>query len=192
MATMNQKRGNVQMKKDTKTTINHHGTTVHKLNTLETLFSKVLGSLFGESTYYEKRNPEDEFKSVQSLISGIPDEDVEYALKVARIGREYNMIQFPLAVLTACFNDDRFKGDKFVDEQTGKNKLQTYTDYIVRRGRDITDIVAMQMNVYGFNVVKKGRSKNTHRDIPLPMQLCKSLKMKLESFNEYQLSKALG
>lgn len=192
MATMNQKRGNVQMKKDTKTTINHHGTTVHKLNTLETLFSKVLGSLFGESTFYEKRNPEDEFKSVQSLISGIPDEDVEYALKVARIGREYNMIQFPLAVLTACFNDDRFKGDKFVDEQTGKNKLQTYTDYIVRRGRDITDIVAMQMNVYGFNVVKKGRSKNTHRDIPLPMQLRKSLKMKLESFNEYQLSKALG
>lgn len=192
MATMNQKRGNVQMKKDTKTTVNHHGTVVHKLNTLETLFSKVLGSLFGESTYYEKRNAEDEFKEVQSLISGIPDEDAEYALKIARIGREYNMIQFPLAVLTACFNDDRFKGEAFIDEATGKNKLQTYTDYIVRRGRDITDIVAMQMNVYGFNVVKKGRSKNTHRDIPLPMQLRKSLKMKLESFNEYQLSKALG
>ncbi len=182
------------MKTDTRKTKNHEGSTVHKLNTLETLFSKVLGSFFGESTYYEKRTAEKDFKEIQDLVANIPDEDVEYALKVARIGREYNMIQFPLAVLTACFNDERFKGDSFKDEATGRNKLQTYTDYIVRRGKDILDVLAMQTSVFGFDVTTKGRGKNktNHRETPLPMQLRKSLRMKLESFNEYQLSKALG
>lgn len=195
MATMNKKRGSVSMKEDTRKTVNHEGSTVHKLNTLETLFSKVLGSFFGEGTFYEKgRTTENDFKEIQKLIAEIPDEDIEYALKVARIGREYNMIQYPLAVLTVCFNDDRFKGEDFVDEKTGKNKLQTYNDYIVRRGKDILDIMAMQMNVFGFEVTTKGRGKNktSHRQQPLPIQLRKSLRSKLESFNEYQLSKALG
>lgn len=194
MATMNKKRGNVKMKEDTRKTVNHEGSVVHKLNTLETLFSKVLGSFFGEGTFYEKKTAEKDFKEIQKLIAEIPDEDIEYALKVARIGREYNMIQYPLAVLTACFNDDRFKGEDFLDENTGKNKLQTYSDYIVRRGKDILDVMAMQMNVFGFEVTTKGRGKNktNHRQQPLPVQLRKSLRGKLESFNEYQLSKALG
>lgn len=194
MATMNKKRGAVNMKTDTRKTVNHEGSVVHKLDTLEILFSKVLGSFFGEGTHYEKRTAEKDFKEIQRLIAEIPESDIEYALKVARIGREYNMIQYPLAVLTACFNDPRFKGENFIDEVTGRNKLQTYTDYIVRRGKDITDIMAMQMNVFGFDVTTKGRGKNktNHRNQPLPMQLRKSLKMKLESFNEYQLSKALG
>ena len=194
MATMNSKRGKVTMKKDTRKTVNHEGSVVHKLDTLETLFSKVLGSFFGESTFYEKRTAESDFKEIQRLISEIPDEDIEYALKVARIGREYNMIQYPLAVLTACFNDPRFKGENFLDEVTGRNKLQTYSDYIVRRGKDILDVMAMQMNVFGFEVTTKGRGKNktSHRNQPLPMQLRKALQFKLESFNEYQLSKALG
>lgn len=194
MATMNKKRGAVNMKTDTRKTVNHEGSVVHKLDTLEILFSKVLGSFFGEGTHYEKRTAEKDFKEIQRLIAEIPESDVEYALKVARIGREYNMIQYPLAVLTACFNDPRFKGENFIDEVTGRNKLQTYTDYIVRRGKDITDIMAMQMNVFGFDVTTKGRGNNktNHRNQPLPMQLRKSLKMKLESFNEYQLSKALG
>ena len=156
MATMNNKRGSVNMKPDTRKTVNHEGSVVHKLNTLETLFSKVLGSFFGEKTFYEKgKTAESDFKEIQKLIAEIPDEDVEYALKVARIGREYNMIQYPLAVLTACFNDPRFKGEDFLDEVTGKNKTN-------------------------------------HRNQPLPMQLRKALQHKLESFNEYQLSKALG
>lgn len=195
MATMNNKRGSVNMKSDTRKTVNHEGSVVHKLNTLETLFSKVLGSFFGEKSFYEKgKTAESDFKEIQKLIAEIPEEDIEYALKVARIGREYNMIQYPLAVLTACFNDDRFKGENFVDEETGKNKLQTYSDYIIRRGKDITDVMAMQMNVFGFDVVTKGRGKNktSHRNQPLPMQLRKALQHKLESFNEYQLSKALG
>lgn len=194
MATMNNKRGRVTMKVDTRKTVNHEGSVVHKLNTLETLFSKVLGSLFGESTYYEKRTAEEDFKEIQKLISEIPAEDVEYALKVARIGREFNMIQYPLAILTACFNDPRFKGENFIDEVTGRNKLQTYSDYIVRRGKDILDVMAMQINVFGFEVTTKGRGKNktSHRNQPLPMQLRKALQFKLESFSDYQLSKALG
>ena len=192
MATMNKKRGGLV--KDTHTTINHEGSVVHSLNSLERLFSKVLGSFFGESTYYEKKSVEKDFAEIQKLVKELPDEDVEYVLKIARIGREYNMIQYPLALLTVCFNDDRFKGESFIDENTGRNLLQTYSDYVVRRGKDILDILAMQMSVYGFDVTTKGRGKNkiSHRDTPLPMQLRKSLKFKLETFNEYQLSKALG
>lgn len=188
MATMNTKRG--QMKKDTHTTINHEGSTVHQLNSLEILFSKVLGSFFGESTHYEKRTADSDFQNLVDLISSVPDEDIEYVLKIARIGREHNMIQYPLAVLTTCFNDDRFKGEKFLDEITGKNKLQTYSDYIVRRGRDILDVIAIQTKFYGFDSVV--RNNIPHRNRPLPSQLRKALRYKLENFSEYQLSKSLG
>ena len=192
MATMNSTKKATQRKvtKDTKTMKNHHGTTVHKLDALETLFSRVLGSLFGESTHYEKRTAESDYEKLVNTIKEVHDDDIEYVLKIARLGREYNMIQYPLAVLTACMNDDRFKGENFVDNKTKKNKLQSYAYYIIRRGRDILDILAMQMSVYGFTV--KGRGKKKHRDTPLPMQMRKTLKSNLESFNEYQLSKALG
>lgn len=192
MATMNTKRN--LFKADTKTTTNHHGTTVHQLDALEKLFSKVLGSFFGESTHYEKRTAESDYKDLVKTISEVDDEDIEYVLKIAQLGREYNMIQYPLSVLTACMNDERFKGESFLDEVTGRNKLQKYAYYIIRRGKDILDILATQMNVYGFDVTSKGRgkSKTSHRNQPLPMQMRKVLKGKLESFNEYQLSKALG
>lgn len=190
MATMNSRRGTASVTRDKKTTVNHHGTTVHQLDSLETLFSKVLGSLFGESTHYEKRTAEKDYEDLCKIIEKVDDEDIEYVLKIARLGREYNMIQYPLSVLTACMNDDRFKGDSFIDEATGRNKLQSYSQYIIRRGKDILDILATQMNVYGFET--KGRGKKKHRETPIPMQMRKVLKGKIESFNEYQLSKALG
>lgn len=190
MATMNSKRGTASVTRDKKTTLNHHGSVVHQLDSLETLFSKVLGSLFGESTHYEKRTAEKDYEDLCKIIEKVDDEDIEYVLKIARLGREYNMIQYPLSVLTACMNDDRFKGDSFIDEATGRNKLQSYSQYIIRRGKDILDILATQMNVYGFQTT--GRGKNLHRQTPIPMQMRKVLKGKIESFNEYQLSKALG
>lgn len=190
MATMNSRRGTASVTRDKKTTLNHHGSVVHQLDSLETLFSKVLGSLFGESTHYEKRTAEKDYEDLCKIIEKVDDEDIEYVLKIARLGREYNMIQYPLSVLTACMNDDRFKGQSFVDEVTGRNKLQSYSQYIIRRGKDILDILATQMNVYGFQTT--GRGKNLHRQTPIPMQMRKVLKGKIESFNEYQLSKALG
>lgn len=192
MATMNNTKKTAQrsVTVDKKTTKNHHGTTVHKLDALETLFSRVLGSLFGESTHYEKRTAEGDYEKLCKTIEEVHDDDIEYVLKIARLGREYNMIQYPLSVLTACMNDDRFKGEKFIDEQTGRSKLQSYAYYIIRRGKDILDILATQISVYGFTT--KGRGKKKHRETPLPMQMRKTLKGKLESFNEYQLSKALG
>lgn len=192
MATMNSTKKSAERKvaRDTKTTKNHHGSTVHELDALEVLFSKVLGSMFGESTHYENRTAEGDYKSLCNTIAEVHDEDIEYVLKIARLGREYNMIQYPLSVLTACMNDDRFKGEDFIDENTGRNKMQTYSHYIIRRGKDILDILATQMSVYGFS--PKGRGKKKHRETPIPIQMRKVLKGKLESFNEYQLSKALG
>ena len=178
---------------DTKTTRNHEGAKVHDLSSLETLFSKVLGSFFGESTFYEKRSAEKDFVELVETINKVPYEDREYVLKIALLGREHNMIQYPLAVLTACFNDERFKGDDFLDSH-GRNKLQFYSDKIVRRGRDIVDIMSTQISAYGFDhvPVKSGRKTTYKRDLPLPMQLRKALKYKLETFNAYQLSKALS
>ena len=179
---------------DTKTTRNHEGAVVHDLSALETLFSKVLGSFFGESTFYEKRNAEKDFMELVETINKVPYEDREYVLKIALLGREHNMIQYPLAVLTACFNDERFKGEDFLDKN-GRNKLQFYSDRIIRRGRDIVDVMSTQISAYGFDrvPVKSGRKVVGYkRDLPLPMQLRKALKYKLETFNDYQLSKALS
>lgn len=189
MARMNSTNRAPALSKDTNTSRNHEGAVVHNLDSLEILFSKVLGSFFGESTYYEKRTAEKDFVDLVKTINNVDYEDIEYVLKIALLGREYNMIQYPLSVLTACFNDERFKGQHFVDSN-GRNKLQYYSDRIVRRGRDVVDIMATQINAFGFDVVKKG--KKTHRDLPLPIQLRKAMKHKLETFNEYQLSKALS
>lgn len=189
MARMNNKNRGVPLAKDTNTTINHEGSRVHNLDALEVLFSKVLGSLFGEATYYEKRTAEQDFIDLVNTINKVDYEDIEYVLKIALLGREYNMIQYPLSVLTACFNDERFKGQNFVDRR-GRNKLQFYSDRIVRRGRDVVDVMATQINAFGFDTVKRG--KKTHRDLPLPIQLRKAMKRKLESFTDYQLSKALS
>lgn len=179
---------------DTKTTRNHEGAKVHDLSALETLFSKVLGSFFGESTYYESRNAEKDFVELVDTINKVPYEDIEYVLKIALLGREHNMIQYPLAVLTACFNDERFKGEDFLDKN-GRNKLQFYSDRIIRRGRDIVDVMSTQISAYGFDRVPVTKGKKVvgyKRDLPLPMQLRKALKYKLETFNDYQLSKALS
>ena len=189
MARMNSTNRAPALSRDTNTTRNHEGAVVHNLDSLEILFSKVLGSFFGESTFYEKRTAEKDFVDLVKTINNVDYEDIEYVLKIALLGREYNMIQYPLSVLTACFNDERFKGQHFVDSH-GRNKLQYYSDRIVRRGRDVVDIMAMQINAFGFDVVKRG--KNTHRDLPLPIQLRKAMKHKLETFNDYQLSKALS
>ena len=179
---------------DTKTTRNHEGAIVHDLSSLETLFSKVLGSFFGESTYYEKRSSEKDFEELVNTINKVPYEDREYVLKIALLGREHNMIQYPLAVLTACFNDERFKGEDFLDA-SGRNKLQYYSDRIIRRGRDIVDVMSTQITAFGFDRVPVTKGKKVtgyKRDLPLPMQLRKALKYKLETFNDYQLSKALS
>ena len=179
---------------DTKTTRNHEGAKVHDLSALETLFSKVLGSFFGESTFYENRNAEKDFVELVETINKVPYEDREYVLKIALLGREHNMIQYPLAVLTACFNDERFKGEDFLDKN-GRNKLQFYSDRIIRRGRDIVDVMSTQISAYGFDRIPVTKGKKVvgyKRDLPLPMQLRKALKYKLETFNDYQLSKALS
>lgn len=189
MARMNSTNRSVPLSKDTNTSRNHEGARVHNLDALEVLFSKVLGSFFGESTYYEKRTAEKDFVDLVKTINAVDYEDIEYVLKIALLGREYNMIQYPLSVLTACFNDERFKGQSFVDKN-GRNKLQYYSNKIVRRGRDIVDIMATQINAFGFETVKRGGK--SHRDLPLPIQLRKALKYKLESFTDYQLSKALS
>lgn len=189
MARMNSTNRNVPLSRDTNTTRNHEGARVHNLDSLEVLFSKVLGSFFGESTFYEKRTAEKDFIDLVKTINSVDYEDIEYVLKIALLGREYNMIQYPLSVLTACFNDERFKGQQFVD-RNGRNKLQYYSDRIIRRGRDIVDVMATQINAFGFDTVKRG--KVNHRDLPLPIQLRKALKCKLETFNDYQLSKAVS
>ena len=183
MATMNKK--TKQFKEDMNTTLNHEGMEVHKLNALEEIMNRTLGSYMGESGFYDKTSPEKDFNRIKELVSQVSKEDVEYILKIAAIGREAGMISYPLAVLTACFNNDMFKGENFLDEN-GKNKINKYSDLVIRRGRDITDVLSMQMTCYGFN------SEKGKRTTPIPMQERKNLKRKLEEFDEYKIAKALG
>jgi len=167
------------LRPDKNTMLNHEGAVVHKLNKLEELFSRANGSYLGENTYYEKENSaEREFNEIRDIVASLSDADAEYALKIAAIAREGNMVSTPLAILTACYNDDKFKGANFADEN-GKSKMSGYTAQIIRRGRDITDILAFQLEGYG-------------RDRAIPKQERKQLKRMLETFDSYQLSKALG
>ena len=83
MARMNStKRG---IKADSRTTVNHEGAVVHDLNALEVLFSKVLGSFFGESTFYENRDADKDFIDLVETINKVDYEDIEYVLKIAFI-----------------------------------------------------------------------------------------------------------
>jgi len=183
MANINKKK--TGFTEDKNTTLNHEGMVVHKLNALEEIFNRTMGSYMGESGFYDKTSPEKDFDRIKELLSQVSEEDAEYVLKIAAIARETGMISYPLAILTACFNNDMYKGNVFADAN-GKNKMPGYVDLIVRRGRDITDILAMQMECYGFDSV------NGKRTTPIPMQEKKNLRRKLEEFDEYKISKALG
>ena len=183
MSNMNGRKRNV-FSADKRTTFNHEGHKVHQLDPVEVLFNKVMGSFFGESTFYEDRDAQSAFKEVLNLVHSLPDKDKEYALKIALLGRENNMVQYPLAVLTACFNDDKYKGEQFCDAY-GKNLLRVYSDRIIKRGKDVVDVMTYQMKGIGCNPSHEGR------DIPLPMQLRKSMKSCLEDLSDYTLSKGL-
>lgn len=157
--------------------LNHEVATVQELTPLEVVFSKVLGSFFGESTVHGKREAATDFAELQSLVSSIPDKDKEYILKIAEIGRISNMINYPLQILAVAYHEDAFKGEAFRDN-SGKNKLAYYTDVIVRRSKDVNRILATHFEVFG-------------EKRPIPAQMKKQLKAKLEQFDEYKLSKGL-
>lgn len=190
MASLNKKRIASDLGEDTRTTLNHEGEKVHALNNLEILLSKAQGSFMGEDGFYEKHSPEKDFAEIRDIIASLPQEDAEYALKIAAIGRASNMISYPLAILTACFNDPKFKGENF-KAADGKTKFTGYTDKVVRRAKDVTEILANQIEMYGFDSTSDSRGQS-RRNMPLPIQERKQLKRKLEEFDAYQISKALG
>lgn len=174
MSTFNKKSTKTQ-NMNTNITLNHEGEIVYSLNALKSLLQRVVGSNFGTNTFYKTVDPRVEFKELVNLIESIPDEDKEYALKIAEIGRYSGMIEYPLNTLVACYNLDAFKGANFLD-QNGLSKFGYYSDVLVRRTKDVNDILATQFALYG----KK-----------MPKQMRKNLKEKLEFFDEYKLSKGL-
>lgn len=155
--------------------LNHEGEEVYALSPLKGLLQRVLGSNFGQDGYYEKADPSKEFKELIQMIQSIPEEDKEYALKIAELGRYSGAIEYPLNALTVCYNLDRYKGDKFLDAN-GVSNLGYYSDVLVRRAKDINHILATQFSIYGKNI---------------PKQMSKNLKGKLEFFDKYKLSKGL-
>lgn len=188
MANFNKSVSKGRMTKGFNPTVNHEGTTVHGLDNLEALFSKVLGSFFGESTHYEKREADGEFEALYRRILEVSDEDKEYVLKIAEIGRMCNMISYPINILSCVFNDPKFTGGTFVDER-GRNKVSTYADNIILRTKDITSIMATQF--YKFDK-RSGSCIPSVKGKSLPMQLRKTLKEKIESYDKFKLSKGLS
>ena len=170
MATINSKKKVIRRK------LNHEGADVYSMSSLEAIFSKVLGSFFGESTNYENRDPETAYRELEELISKVKDKDKEYVLKIAILGRMSNMISYPLNILAVCSNDPRFKGDNFT-RFDGTSAIRYYYNNIVRRALDVTEILAVQKSLY-------------NRPIPSIMKRC--LREKLESFDTFKLSKGLA
>lgn len=156
--------------------INHEGSAVYSLKPLETLFSKVLGSFFGESTFYEKKSAESDFQRLQTLIKEVSPVDKEYVLKIAELGRLCKMISYPVEILTACLNDDDYK-DKFVSAD-GKSKMPYYFDRIVQRTKDMNDIVATHLSIYT-------------RKTGFPKQMREGIRKKIQSYDQYKLSKGI-
>lgn len=177
MAKFNERKVDRDLRPDTNIVLNHEGSEVHSLNAIERLFNKVMASMFGENTFYEQRSAKSDFRRLERDVEELTEEDKEYALKIALLGRKNKMITYPLELLTVCFNNEKYKGEKFLDEE-GRNKLQYYTDGIVLRAKDITEILSAHFTMYP--------------DRPLPMQLRKALRKKLESFDKYKLSKGLS
>lgn len=155
---------------------NHEGTIVCELSALEMLFSKVLGSFFGESTNYEKRDFFSEIEKLQEIMEQIPLSQKEYALKIAELGRRSNMISYPLNIIAVASHMDRYKGYNFTNVD-GSNKLGEYIDKVVCRTDDIIDILELHYKVYGGKI---------------PKQLKKGLKNKIETFDKFKLSKGLN
>lgn len=165
------KNKDIKLKKIT----NHEGEKVYTFNPLKTLMLKNMGSFFGSGSYYRKANVKKEYKELVDIIAALPEEDKEYALKIAVLGRRNGIIEYPLNTLVACYNMDRYKGNNFINE-SGINKLGIYNDEIVRRTKDINHILATQFLLYGHGI---------------PKQMRKNLKSKIESYDEYKLSKGL-
>lgn len=155
---------------------NNEGEKVYDSSALKSLFMQVLGSFFAQNTFYKTRYAENEFRALVELIDSIENKDKEYALKVAELGRYTGMIDYPLNVLTACYNMDKFKGENFLNAD-GVSKFEYYSDKIVRRTKDVNYILATQNTMYGTD--------------KLPKQMRKNLKGKLEFFDKYKLSKGL-
>jgi hypothetical protein len=188
MANMRNTSGKVS--KSMNLTVNHEGATVHQMNDLEILFSQVLGSFFGESAFYETKNAPSEFTKLYERINSIPDSDKEYVLKVAEIGRMCNMIDYPLNILSAVYNTDKFLGKNFMGEN-GKNKVWLYADKIILRAKDIVTLMNTQKVMFNKNSKyyidvpnKKGKS--------IPMQLRKTLRSKIQMYDKFKLSKGLS
>lgn len=160
----------------TQTTVNHEGMTAFQLGALETLFSKSLGSFFGEKTAYENRDAETAYKELEALIDAVPLKDSECVLKIAELARLSNMIDYPLQVLSVAFHNEKFKGENFLDE-TGKSKMNYYADVIVRRAKDVNQLLASHFAMY--------------EGTPIPSQMKKQLRSQVEQFDKYKLSKGL-
>lgn len=155
--------------------LNHEGEPVFLLNPMKTLLVKTLSSFFGQNTFYERRDPIEEYKNLIKLIEEFSEEDKEYALKIAEIGRLSGMREYPLNILSVCYHLERYKGSNFLSEE-GKNKLAMYCEDIVRRTKDINHLIAIDKQLYGEK---------------MPSQMKKNLKVKLEGYDQYKLSKGL-
>jgi hypothetical protein len=190
MATFNKSVKKGQASKGFVPTVNHEGATVHQMTDLETLFSQVLGSFFGESTHYESRVPAEEFKKLWERVQRISNEDKEYVLKIAEIGRMCNMISYPLNILSVVYNDERFLGTNFVDDK-GRNRIWNYADKIILRAKDITTLMATQLAMFD-NRSSEAITVKGKKGTAIPMQLRKTLRKKIQFYDKFKLSKGLS
>lgn len=143
-----------------------------KENGLKSLFSRMVSSI----DKWQKCSCE-EYEQIQRVVDSVPEEDKEYVLKVAELGAILGANQFSLELLTLSLHADQYRGDSFLDGD-GRNKLGTYVQKVVQTTSDVNEILSLHFTHYG-------------RNNAVPKQMRKHLKLKLETFNEQELSKGL-
>lgn len=104
---------------------------------------------------------------VKTVSRSTSNEERLYILKFAELIKKMGHYTIGLEVLTACFNDENFKGNKLINVKSGRMLLDEYADKMIVCGKDITYVMNCQLRHVG-------------RTTPIPMRLRKVLKRKLE------------
>jgi len=154
----------INTKNKLESTTNKEGGLAYELTPKERLYQRVLTCFFGEKKFYGNED-----NNIISDLKLVAKEDPEYILKLASYARnEMYLRTIPQVLLVECAQLPEFKGTGLI----GK-----YTNQIVQRADELTEILAYQLDKY-----KK----------PIPNSLLRGLSKAIHKFDEYQLSKYKG
>lgn len=171
MARLNTSKTQVRVKKVAEeTTTNYAGAVAYKIGAHSKLIEQVVGAFWNENLYYAKGN-----KIAKEIINGVKEvakTDPKFPLQLAAYARNVLYLRTtPQVLLVEAARINECK--PFVEE---------YTQKIVKRADELTEVVAYYSEHYG-----KGNGGSTHKNFPNALK--RGLAKAFLNFDEYQLNK---